>query len=435
MALLEVDAVEVRFGGVVAVREASFAVEEGCIVGLMGPNGAGKTTLFNVITGLQEPTSGRVRFQDRDVTDIAPRRRATMGIGRTFQRLEVFGSLTVGDNIRVAAEMRGIDSPTRVREALLDRVGLTAFADVPADSVPTGIARLTELARALACDPRLLLLDEPSSGLSDDETDDFEALVRSLAEDDGRSVLLVEHDVELVDEPVLDHPCPGLRHHHRQRAAGGDRGRQAGAGRLPRRRRCRRCRGRPRCAGGAGVTTTAGARPTDETVEPPALELVGITAAYGRIQVLHGVDLVVPRGTVVALLGPNGAGKTTALRVASGQMTPTSGHVHLSGHHLNGVDADRLARAGLCTVPEGRGVFPNLTVEENIRLFAYTATVVGEGGPRPHVHAVPPAGGATHPAGRPVVRRRAADAGDGARALDRPRPAACSTSCRWGWRR
>ena len=188
----------VRFGGVVAVAEATFSVDEGRIVGLMGPNGAGKTTLFNVITGLQEPTAGRVRFDGVDVTDVAPRRRAHMGIGRTFQRLEVFGSLTVGDNIRVAAEMRGMDDPVAVREGLLDRVGLRAFADVPADAVPTGIARLTELARALACEPKLLLLDEPSSGLSDDETDDFEVLIRSLAEKDGRSVLIVEHDVELV---------------------------------------------------------------------------------------------------------------------------------------------------------------------------------------------------------------------------------------------
>jgi branched-chain amino acid transport system ATP-binding protein len=198
LSLLEVEEVVVRFGGVVAVNGATFAVPAGEVVGLMGPNGAGKTTLFNVITGLQEPTHGRVRFDGRDITDEAPRKRALAGIGRTFQRLEVFGSLSVGDNIRVAAEMRGLDSPERVRDELLERVGLTAFADTPADAVPTGIARLTELARALACDPRLLLLDEPSSGLNEQETQAFAALVRSLAEDEGRSVLIVEHDVELV---------------------------------------------------------------------------------------------------------------------------------------------------------------------------------------------------------------------------------------------
>jgi branched-chain amino acid transport system ATP-binding protein len=198
LALLEVHDVHVRFGGVVAVNGASFEVADSSVIGLMGPNGAGKTTLFNVITGLQTPTSGSVRFDDRDITKVHPRQRALAGIGRTFQRLEVFGSLTVGDNIQVAAEMRGLDKPSQVRDRLLDRVGLRAFADVTADSVPTGIARLTELARALACEPRLLLLDEPSSGLSEAETEDFAVLVRSLAEDDGRSVLIVEHDVDLV---------------------------------------------------------------------------------------------------------------------------------------------------------------------------------------------------------------------------------------------
>jgi branched-chain amino acid transport system ATP-binding protein len=198
LALLEIEDVHVRFGGVVAVNGASFDVPESSVIGLMGPNGAGKTTLFNVITGLQTPTHGGVRFAGRDITKLHPRQRALAGIGRTFQRLEVFGSLSVADNIRVAAEMRGLDHPARVRDELLDRVGLRAFADVTADSVPTGIARLTELARALACDPKLLLLDEPSSGLSESETDDFAVLVRSLAQDDGRSVLIVEHDVELV---------------------------------------------------------------------------------------------------------------------------------------------------------------------------------------------------------------------------------------------
>ncbi len=201
MALLEVDNVTVRFGGVTAVWDASFEVDAGLVVGLMGPNGAGKTTLFNVITGLQAPTRGQIRFDGRDVTGAAPRVRARLGIGRTFQRLEVFGSLSVGDNIRVAAEMRGsrgTERPEQIRDRLLDRVGLRDFATAPADAVPTGIARLTELARALACDPRLLLLDEPSSGLNEDETAQFATLVRSLAEDEGRSVLIVEHDVELV---------------------------------------------------------------------------------------------------------------------------------------------------------------------------------------------------------------------------------------------
>jgi branched-chain amino acid transport system ATP-binding protein len=102
-----------------------------------------------------------------------------------------------------------------------------------------------------------------------------------------------------------------------------------------------------------------------------ALELKGVKAAYGRIEVLHGVDLVVPAGTVVALLGPNGGGKTTTLKVVSGQMTPTSGCVHIAGRHVNGAGADALARIGVCTIPEGRGIFPNLTVKENLRMVTY----------------------------------------------------------------
>ncbi|MDP9181747.1 MAG: ABC transporter ATP-binding protein [Actinomycetota bacterium] len=106
----------------------------------------------------------------------------------------------------------------------------------------------------------------------------------------------------------------------------------------------------------------------------PALEVRDLRAAYGRIEVLHGVTFAVPKGSVVALLGPNGAGKSTTLKCISGQLAPTGGHVHIGGHHLDGTSSDALARAGLCTVPEGRGIFPNLTVQENLTLFAYAAT-------------------------------------------------------------
>jgi branched-chain amino acid transport system ATP-binding protein len=108
------------------------------------------------------------------------------------------------------------------------------------------------------------------------------------------------------------------------------------------------------------------------------LELKGVKAAYGRIEVLHGVNLVVPLGSVVALLGPNGGGKTTTLKVVSGQMTPTSGCVHIAGRHVNGASADALSRIGVCTIPEGRGVFPNLTVKENLRMATYAGVDFGE---------------------------------------------------------
>jgi branched-chain amino acid transport system ATP-binding protein len=118
--------------------------------------------------------------------------------------------------------------------------------------------------------------------------------------------------------------------------------------------------------------------PADEVDPMHVLELRSVTAAYGKIEVLHGIDMVLPRGKVVALLGPNGSGKSTTLRVASGQMKPTSGCVHLGGRHINGVAADALARIGFCTIPEGRGVFPNLSVRENLVMASYSGLPFGQ---------------------------------------------------------
>jgi branched-chain amino acid transport system ATP-binding protein len=224
--LLEVVDATVRFGGVTAVRDASLGAAAGQVTGLIGPNGAGKTTLFNVITGLQQPTAGSVRYAGADVTRRATHERARLGIARTFQRLEAFGSLSVRENVLVAAEIdarRGRspiwgwwrpsppiehsgsrpERPAQIAERLLRKVGLHDYADRQADTVPTGIARLLELARALALDPRLLLLDEPSSGLSTAETEVFGELLRELA-GEGRAVLIVEHDMDLIMR-VCDH--------------------------------------------------------------------------------------------------------------------------------------------------------------------------------------------------------------------------------------
>ncbi|HJQ44348.1 MAG TPA: ABC transporter ATP-binding protein [Jatrophihabitantaceae bacterium] len=203
MALLEVTGVTVRFGGVTAVDNASISVESGSITGLIGPNGAGKTTLFNVITGLQEPTKGRVRFRNQEVTKSSPNARAKLGMGRTFQRLEAFGSLTVRENILVAREIHaGVRSwftrrQDKAVDQIIERVGLGRYVNQRADSVPTGVARLLEMGRALAIEPRLLLLDEPSSGLDEAETESFGDLLDNLAAD-GMAILMVEHDMELV---------------------------------------------------------------------------------------------------------------------------------------------------------------------------------------------------------------------------------------------
>jgi branched-chain amino acid transport system ATP-binding protein len=203
MALLEVRGATVRFGGHVAVNDVDLDVDAGCITGLIGPNGAGKTTLFNVITGLQDTVSGRVRLDGVDVTDAKAHLRARRGVARTFQRLEVFGSLTARENIQTAAEIRrswSRDHSVSVHddvERLIDLVGIRAVATERVDAMPTGLARLVELGRALATHPKVLLLDEPASGLDESESDSFAELLLELAEG-GMGILLVEHDVQLV---------------------------------------------------------------------------------------------------------------------------------------------------------------------------------------------------------------------------------------------
>lgn len=197
--MLQVDDVTVTFGGIRALVDVALDVESGRITGLIGPNGAGKTTLFDVITGLRRPQRGRVLLDGVDVTSNGPRTRARLGIGRTFQRLEIFGSLSVLDNVLVAVENSGVHGRAARERGmeLLQRVGLAQEAPVHADVLPTGQARLLELARALACSPKLLLLDEPFSGLNSTESDRLGDLLEELA-GGGLAILLVEHDMEMV---------------------------------------------------------------------------------------------------------------------------------------------------------------------------------------------------------------------------------------------
>lgn len=195
-AALEVRAVGVRFGGVTALSDVSLTAFSGEVTGLIGPNGAGKTTLFNVITGLQRPDHGDIFMNRQDIARKGPNRRARLGLARTFQRLELFGSLTAADNVRVAMESFG-GSTRAAATAVLERVGVGEYAGQNVSSLATGSARLVELARALSIDPKVLLLDEPCSGLDEHETLALGELLRSVAAE-GRAVILVEHDTELV---------------------------------------------------------------------------------------------------------------------------------------------------------------------------------------------------------------------------------------------
>ena len=205
MTRLNLEGITVRYGGHTALNNVHINVPSGNITGLIGPNGAGKTTLFNVTSGLLKPNEGNIQFGDVVMTDLSPYRRAKLGLGRTFQRLELFPSLTVKENIQVAAEIRrewsdnitGNSNVNRIVERVIRLTGLEDLHSKSVADIPTGKARLVELARTLVQEPKLLLLDEPASGQNDKETEEFAGILRAL-NDEGVTIFLVEHDMSLV---------------------------------------------------------------------------------------------------------------------------------------------------------------------------------------------------------------------------------------------
>ncbi|GAB4246309.1 MAG: ABC transporter ATP-binding protein [Thermoleophilia bacterium] len=223
MPILSVDTVSKRFGGLDALKDVSFSLHEGQIKALIGPNGAGKTTLFNLISGMDRPTSGHIRFAGKDLGRLAPHHASRLGIGRTFQHSKVFDDMSVLDNVKVGRHAKtraGLlsafftlprhrrDERAITEDALraLRRVGLEERAAEPAGGLPMGERHLLEIARALASEPRVLLLDEPAAGLNNEETDRLADSVRRIR-DEGVTVLLVEHDMGFVmnisDEVVV----------------------------------------------------------------------------------------------------------------------------------------------------------------------------------------------------------------------------------------
>jgi len=193
--LLETSGLVKRFGGVVAVNAVDLAITEGEVFGLIGPNGAGKTTLINVISGQLRADGGTVRFAGADVTRLRPDQLARRGIARTFQAIRLFKGLTVLENVRLGGFVRG-GSPVRAR-ALLERMGLATRANALAGELAYGDQRRLEIARALAAEPKLLILDEPAAGMNPTESAALRVLLRSLGAE-GITTVLIEHDVRLV---------------------------------------------------------------------------------------------------------------------------------------------------------------------------------------------------------------------------------------------
>ncbi|MCS7173344.1 MAG: ATP-binding cassette domain-containing protein [Armatimonadetes bacterium] len=377
MRVLELRGLTKRFGGVLALWRCDLAVERGEVHALIGPNGAGKTTLINLVAGVLSPTEGRIFFEGHDITHLPAHARALRGIARTFQATNLFSRQTVLENLRLAVQARTGSSfrfwhPVR-REVELEReargyvarVGLGERTDVPVLALSHGERRQLEVGMALACRPKLVLLDEPTSGMSREESLRMVALIRSLR--GQATVLLVEHDMDvvfsvadritvLVDGRVLASGSPEeVRANPEVHRA------YLGETRTP------------------GTAPSAPSGPRGIPRGEPLLRVEGLEASYGPSPVLWGVDLEVPAGQVVTLLGRNGMGKTTTVRAILGLLPPRAGRVVFCGEEIQGRSPDRIASAGIALVPEGRQVFPNLTVRENLLAFAANRS----GSPRP----------------------------------------------------
>ena len=366
---LAVERLSVSFGGVVAVDEVSLRAEPGAVTSIIGPNGAGKTSVLNLVCGYLRPEAGSVRLGERDVTGRAAQSIARAGIARTYQTTQLFENLSVRENLEIAVRRGRLGSlgaalagrPAGAAEEQATVEGLLAFAGYSgpveqlASALPHVDKRLVEIARALAIRPAVLLLDEPAAGLGLKDTANLGRLLRRIA-DAGVAVVIVEHDMTLVME-ISDHvyvldagACIAEGPPARVRADPQVREAYLGARDFASARRA-----------------TAAAVGEDRV-----LEVSGLTAGYGAAPVLEDIALSLRDGEMAAVLGANGAGKSTLMRTVTGLHRAEAGSVRFAGRDITAFTANRSARAGLMLVPEGRQVFPELSVVDNIRLGAYT---------------------------------------------------------------
>ena len=366
-ATLSAAGLHMQFGGVRAVASLDLTAASGAITSLIGPNGAGKSTVINMLSGFYVPTAGRFALADEDLTGQPARNLARRGLARTYQTSQLFGSLSVQDNVALAlhrgrlgalfadARLRGAAAVAQAR-ALLAWCGYAGDPLARAADLAHVDRRLVEIARALALDPDTVLLDEPAAGLSREDKGLLGALLQRIAAA-GIGVLLVEHDMALV--MGISHQVVVL-----------DAGQWLAAG-TP-----QDVQANPAVQQAyLGESLGRGAHTARPPRSAPGLEMLGVgelTAGYGAYPVLHAVALQVRHGEAVALLGANGAGKSTLMRALSGLHRPlAAGGIHLEGEDLSQAGPERIVARGMVLVPEGRQVFPELSVLDNIRLGAF----------------------------------------------------------------
>lgn len=361
---LQVKDIGISFGGVRAADGVSLDAPPGSITSIIGPNGAGKTTVLNMISGFYAPDQGSIRL-DHDVSGQPAWRVARAGISRTYQTTQLFGELSVLENIlagmqqgRLGNALKGASADQRETALqLLSLVGYRGSVNTPADDLPHVDRRLVEIARALASRPRVLLLDEPAAGLSLSDKQNLSALLRVLA-GFNIAVILVEHDMSLVmgvSERILvldagksiawDTP-EEVRNDQRVVAA---------------------------YLGG----TSYQAPPREEAwagSRDARLYIKDLVLDYGAAPVVDKVNLVVNPGELIAILGANGAGKSSILQCLAGLHPARSGSILLDDESIQSLDASEIAARGLALVPEGRQMFPQLSVRDNLMLGAYSRT-------------------------------------------------------------
>jgi ABC-type branched-subunit amino acid transport system ATPase component/ABC-type branched-subunit amino acid transport system permease subunit len=364
--LLTIRGLSRHFGSLHVAREIDLDVMPCRLHSLIGPNGAGKTTFFNMLTGILPPNAGEVRFLGTDITRMPVHRRARLGLARSFQIVSIFPHLTAFENVRLAVQARSRHRNGFWRDAhalgeineeswsLLAAVGLEERSAETCDSLPHGARRLLEIAVTLATDAKLLLLDEPLAGLAEADRVVVSRLIRQLAT--THAVLLVEHDLDRV--VALSDRISVL--HEGRLIADGPPAAVVGdpaviAAYLGK-------------SGEAPAALAAPAVPSRAAGE--LLRVEGLVAGYGGSQVLDGIDLLVRPGEAVALLGRNGVGKTTLLRAITGTVPASEGRILLEGQAIDGQTPYAINHRGIALVPEGRRLFPNLTVRDNLLIAA-----------------------------------------------------------------